>query len=77
MTWTWLVTLASIIGVVLNVKRKKACFIVWACSNFVWMIIDYQNGLYSQAALFLIYFLLAIWGLWEWRKKSGDKAVRR
>ena len=29
-------------------------------------------GLYAQAFLFLIYFLLAVWGLYQWRIKDAE-----
>ncbi len=66
LNWTWIVTGFSIIGVVLNVKRKRICFWIWAGTNAAWAIVDYWQGIYSQAALFTVYFGLAIYGLVEW-----------
>ncbi len=71
LTWTWGLTLLSIVGVILNIKKKRVCFLIWAVTNFSWMVVDYQQGLYSQAVLFLVYFLLALWGLIEW--KGGER----
>lgn len=68
MTWTWGLTLFSIIGVILNIKKKKSCFYIWAGTNFSWMVVDYLYGFYAQAFLFLIYFGLAIWGIIAWRR---------
>jgi len=64
----WTLTILSIVGVIMNVKKMKACFIVWAFTNAAWMVVDFHHGLYSQGVLFAVYFLLAIWGLIEWRK---------
>jgi nicotinamide riboside transporter PnuC len=64
----WMLTAASLVGVVLNIKKKKACFAIWAITNAAWAVIDYMAGLTAQAALFAIYFCLAIWGLVEWRR---------
>jgi len=69
MTWTWFLTLFSVIGVILNIQKKKSCFYFWAGSNICWAVVDYVNGLYSQAALFGIYFLLAVWGIIAWRTR--------
>jgi hypothetical protein len=63
----WLLTVLSLIGVVLNIKKKRSCFVIWAFTNASWAVIDYQAGLHAQAALFAVYFCLAIWGLVEWR----------
>tara|TARA_Y100000310_G_scaffold247602_1_gene253221 strand:- start:11231 stop:11443 length:213 start_codon:yes stop_codon:yes gene_type:complete len=65
----WVITALSILGVVLNIKKKRICFLIWAGTNMAWMIIDYKEGIYAQSALMGVYFLLALWGLWEWRRK--------
>ena len=67
MDWTWAITLASIIGTVANIYQKRYCFIIWLFSNGIWLIIDFRAGLYSQAFLFGVYVLLAVWGLYQWR----------
>ncbi len=67
----WVVTVLSLIGVVLNVKRKRICFAVWACTNAAWMVYDWHIGAREQAALFAVYLVLAFWGLWDWRQKPG------
>ena len=64
----WFLTALSLIGVVLNIKKKKLCFIVWGFTNAAWAIIDFWADLPAQGVLFTIYFLLAIWGLIEWRR---------
>lgn len=66
---TWLLAALSFIGVILNIKRHRSCFYVWAVTNLAWTIIDYQAEIYAQAALCFVYFLLALWGILEWRKK--------
>lgn len=67
--WLWLVFVFTIVGVVLNIKRNKWCFAVWAVTDFIWMIVDYKAGIYPQVAKYAVFFVLALWGLWEWRKK--------
>jgi nicotinamide riboside transporter PnuC len=66
MDWTWGITLASLIGTVANIYKKQWCFIIWLFTNSIWCAVDYYQGLYSQSALFAVYFLLAIWGLRKW-----------
>lgn len=68
MNFTWIITLLSIIGVILNIYKNKYCFIIWSITNFLWMIIDFYCKLYSQSFLFMIYFILAIYGLIKWLK---------
>ena len=66
----WLLALASLIATVLNIKKKAICFWIWSITNFLWMVVDYKAGLYGQSALFLTYFALAIWGIFQWKKPS-------
>jgi nicotinamide riboside transporter PnuC len=65
--WTWAITALSIVGVVLNIRKRRTCFYIWAVTNASWAVIDYANGLHSQAFLFSIYFILAVWGIFSWR----------
>ena len=67
---TWIITVMSIIGVILNIRKNKICFVIWTFTNFSWMCIDFYHGLYSQAFLFAVYFILSLYGLWEWSRKK-------
>lgn len=60
----------SLVGVVLNVKKRKECFYVWGVTNFCWAVYDFSIGAFAQSALFAVYFLLAIWGIVEWNKEK-------
>lgn len=66
--FTWLLTTLSLIGVVMNIRKQRGCFYLWAVTNICWCVVDYQKGLIAQATLFGIYFLLAIWGIREWKR---------
>jgi nicotinamide riboside transporter PnuC len=67
--FTWIVAIISLIGVVLNVRQDRRCFYLWIVTNTAWMVIDYTRGLYAQAFMFLVYFCLAVWGLYSWKHK--------
>ena len=68
MNWTWFITVASIIGTVANIYKRRWCFWIWLFTNTTWMLIDLHARLYSQAFLFLVYVVLAVWGLVNWIK---------
>jgi nicotinamide riboside transporter PnuC len=68
----WTLTALSIFGVILNIKKNKTCFIVWAITNFTWAVIDFYKGIPEQGALFSVYFILALYGLWEWKKDARE-----
>ncbi len=65
---SWLLVCLSIAGVVLNVRRDRRGFLLWMIANIGWMIIDFMQGLYAQAFLFCIYFVLSFWGWTSWKK---------
>ncbi len=64
----WSAAIASLVGTVLNLKKRQSCFYIWACTNLAWIVVDIQAKLWSQAVLFLVSFFLAIYGIYEWRK---------
>lgn len=72
---TWLITLASIIGTIANIFKKRWCFIIWLVTNSLWAVIDFCAGLYAQSFLFVICVILAIWGLWQWRKGEHKEVI--
>ena len=64
----WSVAIASLVGTLLNLKKRQSCFYIWACTNVAWIIVDIQAKVWSQAVLFSISFFFAIYGIYEWRK---------
>ncbi len=64
------ITLLSLVGVVLNIKKKRLCFGIWLITNSAWCVYDFCIGAFAQSALFAVYAGLAVWGLVEWRRKK-------
>jgi len=65
---TWILTVISIVGVVLNIHHRRECFAVWMFTNASWAMYDFSIGATAQGALFTVYFGLAIWGFVKWKK---------
>jgi len=59
-----------LIGVVLNIKRKRACFYIWLFTNASWAAVDFYKGIPAQGVLFTIYTALAVWGIIEWKEEK-------
>lgn len=69
----WLLAVASIVGVVLNIRRRHECFYIWAVTNFAWTLVDIAHSVWAQSVLQAVYFVLAIWGIIEWRKEHNPR----
>lgn len=67
-TLLWTTSLISLVGVVLNIYKLRACFVLWLITNAVWAIVDFSHGITSQGALQTVYCALAVWGILKWRK---------
>jgi len=70
----WPITVLSIIGVILNIHKRKEGFIIWLFTNGSWCVYDYMIGAYAQSALFAVYFCLAVWGLVKWGREKKLKS---
>ncbi len=69
----WTTSIASLLGVWLNIRQQVACFWIWTGTNAVWVYADVKHGILPQAALQAVYLLLAVYGIWRWsprRKKE-------
>ena len=42
-------------------------------TNASWVAVDVYHDVWAQAFLQAVYFALALWGLWAWRKDLEDK----
>lgn len=63
----WVTSVASLVGVVLNIHGRRAAFAIWLCTNAIWAAADLHHGLPQQAALQTVYCGLSVYGLWRWR----------
>ncbi len=66
--FTGLLTILALIGVILNIKKKRICFYIWVVTNTSWAIVDFYKGIPMQGLLFTVYTGLAVWGIFEWKK---------
>ncbi|OCC16068.1 hypothetical protein DBT_0530 [Dissulfuribacter thermophilus] len=67
---TWSLTVLSIVGAVLNIKKRRSGFAVYTVANIGWIIVDLYHEIYAQAALFCIFTGLSTWGWIEWGRQK-------
>lgn len=68
----WFMSFWSLVGVYINIHKIKWCFVIWAFTNIVWAIVDFRAGIPEQGTLMSVYFLLAIYGLWNWHREGKN-----
>lgn len=67
--FTWSLTVASLLGMWLNVRHRPECFIVWGYTNISWAVVDAMHGIWSQAVLQLVYLCFGVYGYRKWLSK--------
>lgn len=78
MEWImWIVTLASLIGTIANLHKLRWCFHVWLVCNVCWAIYDVYKEAYPQAVLMAIYAVLAVWGMFKWKRIKHDSSTAK
>ncbi len=70
---TYLIAMLAVVGVVLNIKKRKECFYLWIFTNGFWCWHNARIGELAQAALFALYFWLAIVGAAEWAREEREE----
>ena len=63
-------TILSLAGAFLINKKMSQGFYCWLASNSAWVYLDVRSGLYFQAAMFVVFFLLSVHGLILWRREK-------
>jgi nicotinamide riboside transporter PnuC len=66
----WIATLIAMIGVVLNARHNIICFYLWIGSNSYYTVVNVLSGSYSQAALFAFNLVMAVYGIYCWKRKE-------
>lgn len=73
--WTvlsWIMSAIALAGTLMNAERNKWGFAFWLVSNLYMSIRFFVIGEFAQSALFFVYFLLAIRGIFSWTKKEKE-----
>ena len=69
----WIIFALAIVGVVLNIRKKRACFLFWLVTNGYWAVYNYAAGELAEAATFAVFWVLSIYGFKSWGKPATKK----
>ena len=68
-----IVAVIAIVGVVLNNRRNRACFVLWLGSNALSAGIHLSAGMLALTLRDVAFFALAVHGLLCWSRATGGK----
>jgi nicotinamide riboside transporter PnuC len=60
------------IATVANLHKARWCFVVWFVTNLMWVVVDFNAGIYPQAGKELVYTGFAVWGWVKWGKERPE-----
>jgi nicotinamide riboside transporter PnuC len=66
--WHLIPALCAIGGVILNNHKRIEGFYLFIVSNTLWLIINFQHGIYVESWQNAVFLVLAFHGLFKWRK---------
>jgi len=67
---SWILTVISVIGAILNARKSIWGFYIWLPVNVAWIVYNFKIGQPGQAVLFLVYTVISTWGIIQWRKRK-------
>ena len=69
--WEVFSLVTGIIYVILEVKQKNVMWILGMLTSAATVYVFFSQGLYASSVLNVYYFIIAFWGLYQWRKDAG------
>ena len=68
--WDGLITSMSVVATWMLTRKYLEQWYVWIVANAIAVIVYLTMGMYPTAVLFMVYFVMAIIGVREWRKNQ-------
>ena len=73
----WIAFTLAIVGAILNIRKNRACFLLWIVTNFYWMIYNAHAGEIAESATFFVFFVVSFVGFVKWGLAAKDKKPAR
>ncbi|MCU0377590.1 MAG: nicotinamide riboside transporter PnuC [Bacteroidales bacterium] len=69
--WDGLITSLSVVATWMLTRKYLEQWYVWIVANSVAVIVYLKMGMFPTAALFMVYFVMAVIGVRAWKRKSA------
>lgn len=70
----WTATVLTLVGVILNIKRIRVCFIIWLVGNCLWFYMFITTQVWGMAICQAVFCATCVWGWHEWRPRAAEAA---
>jgi len=77
------ISLVNCIAVVLSwmgnyfvIKKDWKGFFCWMVANAIWIVVDFQAGIWEQSLMYVVYFIIAVIGTAAWLRDEPEEAKR-
>lgn len=74
--FSYVLAAISLTGTILNIKKVKYCFYIWAFTNAAWIVYDVLMLTWGRIPLDALHFVTAVWGIFSWSKKAKKEAKK-
>jgi len=64
--FNWIILVLAVVGVILNIRKNRVCFLFWQVTNGYWAFYNYQAGEIAEAVTFAVFFFMSIYGFGAW-----------
>lgn len=69
-TLSWTGSILSMIGALINIKKRWECWIIWTIANIFLITVAYHDNRYGLILMWLVYTALNVYGFYEWKIKK-------
>lgn len=60
----------ALFAAMLNANSVKWGFLIWACTDFAWIIIDYHHDNYQHSITSAVYVIIDLCGFYKFSKRE-------
>jgi len=62
----WFISLLSIVGAILNMKKIKEGFLLWIIANLCWIGVDIYYEMWGQIPIWIAFTVISLLGYRAW-----------
>lgn len=73
---TWIGTILAVLYVLLALRLSRWCWVAGTFSSLLFVVIYFNNALYYESILNMLYAALGVYGWIQWGKRNSEKTEK-